>query len=196
MKNKSTKITIIIIFLIVIVVGYYAYLSNKDRERKEEATMTAVQNTLSRSMELDYPSTPKEVIKYYNEILKCYYNENCTEEEIEALGNRARELYDEELLSINEPDVYLVNLKEDIQEFRDNKRSITSISLASSTNVVIFEEDGYEFARIKCGYNIVENSVNYPSGQVYLLRKDEQKRWKIYGWESEEKYNQRNGQAE
>lgn len=191
MKNKATRFTVIAIILVVIVVGYYAYLSGKQQDRKEEAAFTAVENTLSRSLELDYPPTPKEVIKYYNEILKCFYNEECTEEEIEALGNKARELYDAELLANNEQEVYLMNLKADIQDYKENNRRITHTAVAASTSVVTFEEDGYEFARIMCGYSIMEGDKSHPSNQVYLLRKDENKHWKIYGWEPQEVFDQR-----
>lgn len=191
MKNKSIKITVIIIILVVAVVGYYAYLSGKEQDRKVEESFTAVQNTLSRSLELDYPPTPKEVIKYYNEILKCFYNEECTEEEIEALGNKARELYDAELLANNEQEVYLINLKADILDYKTNNRRIANAAVASSTSVFTFEQDGYEFARIMCGYSIMAGDVSHPSNQVYLLRKDENKHWKIYGWEPQEVYDQR-----
>lgn len=191
MKNKATKFTIIAIVLVVLIVGYYAYLSGKQQDSKEEAAFSMVEITLSKSLELDYPPTPKEVIKYYNEILKCFYNEECTEEEIEALGNKARELYDAELLANNEQEIYLMNLKADIQDYKDNNRRITSAAVASSASVVTFEEDGYEFARIMCGYNIMEGDKNHPSNQVYLLRRDENKLWKIYGWEPQEVYNQR-----
>ncbi|MBE5884482.1 MAG: hypothetical protein E7291_08745 [Lachnospiraceae bacterium] len=191
MKNRTTKLTVIVIFLIVVVVGYYAYLSNRTREQKQEATLTVVQNTLGKSLEIDYPPTPKEVIKYYNEILLCFYNEECTEEEIELLGNQARALYDTELLANNELNIYLVNLKADIQDYKKNERRITSTSVASSASVDFFEKDGYEFARIMCGYNVMEDGVNYPSGQVYLLRRDEEKQWKIYGWEPVEEFNKK-----
>ena len=189
MRNKNTRIAIIVVLVIIAVVGYYAYLSNRSRTQKDEAKLSAVQTVLSKSLEFDYPPTPKEVMKYYNEIVKCFYNEECTEEEIEALGNKARELYDEELLANNEQEVYMINLKADIQDYKDNNRRITSTSVASSANVDYFSEDGYDFARIMCGYSIMENGVNVSSGQVYLLRKDEDKHWKIYGWESIEEYN-------
>lgn len=189
MRNKNTRIAIIVVLVIIAVVGYYAYLSNRSRTQKDEAKLSAVQTVLSKSLEFDYPPTPKEVMKYYNEIVKCFYNEECTEEEIEALGNKARELYDEELLANNEQEVYMINLKADIQDYKDNNRRITSTSVASSANVDYFSEDGYDFARIMCGYSIMENGVSVSSGQVYLLRKDEDKHWKIYGWESIEEYN-------
>lgn len=183
MKKATPKLIITFICLITALVGCYAYLSNKDKEAKEEATMTVVQETLSRDMQNDYPATPKEVIKYYNEILKCFYNENCTEGEIEDLGQRARELYDAELLEANEVGTYMLRLQADIQDYKDNNRRIASVAVAASTNVDYFEEDGFSFARIMCAYNIMEGEVNHPTRQVYLLRKDDENHWKIYGWE-------------
>ena len=191
MRNKTTRVTIIMILVAVAVVGYYSYLSGRARAQKKEIEMSTVQTVLSRSMTQDYPPTPKEVIKYYNEILKCFYNEECTEEEIEALGNKARELYDRDLLANNEEEVYLLNLKADIQEYKDNKRRLTSAAVASSANVFFFNQDGYDFARIMCGYTIMEGRTSIPSGQVYLLRRDEDKHWKIYGWESAAEYNEK-----
>lgn len=182
MKKSTTRMTVIFICLIAAVVGYYAYLSNKSQSIKAEASMTTVQATLSRNLTNDYPPTPKEVIKYYNEIMKCFYNEECTDAEIEDLGYKARELYDEELLEANELGTYMMNLKEEIKAFKDNKRRITSCSVAASTDVDYDEIDGYSFAKIMCGYNIMEGNTSHPTTYTYLLRRDEEKHWKIYGW--------------
>ena len=194
MKKSTTRVTLVIIIMIIGVVGYYTYLSNRHRTLQEETAITPAQETLSRDLSIDYPPTPKEVVKYYNEILKCFYNEDCTEEEIEALGAQARELYDEELLANNEYDTYLVQLKADIQEYKDQERKITSIPVASSTSVDYYTKDGYSFARIMCGYNVMEGTVGHSASQVYLLRRDENKKWKIYGWMSLEEYNATIGQ--
>lgn len=172
-----------IVILIVGVVGYYTYLSNRNREAVDEATMTAVQSALSRDLEMDYPATPKEVIKYYNQILKCFYNEECTDAEIEELGNKARELYDAELLEANDLGSYMMRLKQEIAEYKEEGKMITSASVAASTNVVYDEVDGYYFAKIASGYNVMQGSVNTPTMQIYLLRRDEDRRWKIYGWQ-------------
>lgn len=186
MKKVTTRTSIIVILLVVAVVGYYTYLSNKDKESRADASMTVVQATLSRDLERDYPPTPKEVIKYYNEILRCLYNEESTEEEIEALGMKARELYDEDLLEINELGSYLVRLRAEVKNYRDNERRITSFNPASANNVEFFEQDGYSFARMMCGYTILQAGQSYTSNQMYLLRKDADKQWKIYGWEDVE----------
>lgn len=182
MKKSTTSITIIIILMITAVVGYYAYLSNKKHEMKDEATMTVVQTTLSRDLEINYPSTPKEVLKYYHQIMRCFYNEDCTDEEIESLGIKARELYDAELLEANEIGLYLVRLKDDIKEYKAKKRRISNFTVSDSTSVIYDTVNGYECAKLYCMYNVKEGNKNIPSKEVYLLRKDENKHWKIYGW--------------
>ncbi|MBQ2804147.1 MAG: hypothetical protein IJF07_09650 [Lachnospiraceae bacterium] len=189
MKKSTTSITIIIIIMIVGVVGYYTYLSNKSRTLKEETALTQIQETLARDLSLDYPPSPKETIKYYNEIIDCLYNEECSEADIEALGQQARELYDADLLANNENEMYLVNLKAEVQDYKENQRRIVSVVLEPSADVDRYEEDGYSFARIRCSYNMMENGEAKRSDQVYLLRRDENKKWKIYGWMSLEEYN-------
>lgn len=190
MKKSTTRISLILIIFVVGIVGYYAYLSGKNRTSTvDEATMTPVQLVLNRDLQNDYPATVKEVVKYYTEIQKCFYSDACTDAEIEQLGMQARELYDAELQAANETGTYLIQLQADILDFKQNKRTMTSASVASSANVDFFSQDGYEFARIHCGYNIMENGVNNSVKMVYLLRRDEDRKWKIYGWDLAENVN-------
>jgi len=189
MKKSTVRVTIVLIILIAGVVGVYAYLSGRSRSAAEQASMTNVEKVLSRDLSYDYPPTPKELLKYYNEIQKCFYNENCTDSEIEELANRARELYDEELLANNELSLHIMSLKAEIQDYKDHKRVISAVSVAASTNVDFFEEDGYEFARIYCGYNVTEGSETKQVRQIFLLRRDGNRRWKIYGWDSANNVN-------
>lgn len=181
--KRTTQVTIVVMILILIVVGYYCYLVNRTRRADAEKALTAVENVLLRDLEHNYPPTPKEVIRYYNDILKCFYNEECSQEEIEALARKVRGLYDQELLDHNEWSTYIFNLEAEIQNFQNLKRRISNISLASSTDVDEFTQDGYKFAKIRCGYNILQGKESSSSIHVYLLRKDEDGHWKIYGWE-------------
>ena len=183
MKKSSSRIAVIVVLIIIAVVAYYGYLSNKTKTQQQEAGMTAVQEVLSRDLSMDYPPTPKEVVKYYNEIVKCLHNEECSEDDIEELGLQARELYDQELLDNNELGTNLKNLKSDVEESRKSKHRINNIALASSANVDFFTEDGYEFARILCTYSIADEGVSKVSSHVFLLRQDSEKKWKIYGWD-------------
>ncbi|MCH5343962.1 MAG: hypothetical protein J1E64_07975 [Acetatifactor sp.] len=184
MKKSTTRVTMVIIMLVLAVVGYYAFLSNREKETRAEGYTSAVQTALSRNLNNDYPPTPKEVLKYYNELMRCFYNEQCTDQEIDALGMKARELYDEELLAVNEVGSYLINLRNDIQDFQKASRRITNISLAGSTSVKYATIDGNDFATIQCTYTVNEGGVSKGASEIYLLRKDENHQWKIYGWEA------------
>lgn len=188
-NTSVTKITVLFIFLLVLVVGYYAYLSGTHRTEQQEAVMSEVDTALSRDLDNDYPATPKEVIKYYNDLMKCFYNEECTAEELQALGRKSLQLFDEELQENNDEDTYLIRLQGEVQNYKDNKRKITSVSLAPSTNVDYYSVDGYSFARISCGYTMAENGKKTSTVMVYLLRRDDSRRWKIYGWETADQLN-------
>ena len=188
-NTSVTKITVFFIFLLVLVVGYYAYLSGTHRTEQQEAVMSEIDTALSRNLENNYPSTPKEVVKYYNDLMKCFYNEDCTEEELQELGKKSLQLFDEELRENNEEESYLIRLQGEVQNYKNNKRKITSVSLASSTNVDYYTADGYSFARIACGYGMTENGKKSSTMLVYLLRRDDNRRWKIYGWKTADQLN-------
>ena len=189
-KNvNSNKTILIIVLLMVAVVGYYCYLLNRSNTEEKEPEITAVQEVLLRDMQRSYPPTPKEVIKYYNEIMKCFYNEDCTQDEIEDLGMRARELYDEELLANNEWGAYIINLTAEIMYYKENEMKLTGCAVAASTDVDMFEKDGYSFARLSSGYTVLQGKETTSTIQVYLLRKDENGHWKIYGWDLAENVN-------
>lgn len=190
MKKSTVAVTVILLVVIAGVVGFFAILAGKARTESIEAAMTPVQKTLAVDLDRNYPGTVKEVIKLYTEIEKCFYNEECTEEEIEALGMQARKLYDEELLAANDVEVYLIRLKADIAGFKNAKKRMTNIAVASASNVDTFSQDGYDFARIYCGYMVKEgNKASQAAGRVFLLRRDENRRWKIYGWEGADLVN-------
>ena len=188
-NTSVTKITVLYIFILVLVVGYYAYLSGTHRTEQQEAVMSEVDTALSRDLDNDYPATPKEVIKYYNDLMKCFYNEECTAEELQDLGRKSLQLFDEELQENNDEDTYLIRLQGEVQNYKDNKRKITSVSLAPSTNVDYYSVDGYSFARISCGYTMTENGKKTSTVMAYLLRRDDSRRWKIYGCETADQLN-------
>lgn len=185
MKKATARTTIVIVLLVVAVVGYYAYLANKSHMSKAETSMTFVETTLSRDLTKDYPPTPKEVIKYYNEILRCLYNEESTAEEVSALTVKMRELYDDDLLAINELGTHQMLLQAEIADWKKNGRRYISFSPASSTDVDTYEYKGRTCAKIACAYAITQEGRNYQISQIYILRRDENKHWKILGWRDE-----------
>lgn len=186
MKNKATRMSIVIICLVLAMLAYYAYLSNRGKQQKASGEKKVVQEVLAVDLEKQYPGTVREVMKYYNKIMECLYRETCTDDEITALGNKARVLYDDELLEANPQEEYLLRLQSEVKDYRNKKRSITSSSVPSASSVDYFKEDGYEFARILCSYTLVTDGQGRTLKTMYLLRRDKNRQWKIYGWDAAE----------
>ena len=89
--KKGIRIVGIAIICIGIIVGYYYYLSNHGKKDVENSTeISKVDEALSRDLAKDYPPTPREVVKFYNKLLQCFYNEDCSKSEIAELGGQAR----------------------------------------------------------------------------------------------------------
>ncbi len=186
-RFKGTKGTIILIVLVCLVIGYYFYLSNgrkpETTEKEDVELMTMTQSALTRNLESNYPPSPREVVKYFSEITQCYYNEEHDEEELKALGMKMREIYDDELIANQTEEEYLDLLKKDVDEYKSNNRTIASYSPSSSVDVETFSQDGYECARLYCIYDIQQDSFLYKTTLCFILRKDENSHYKIYGWE-------------
>lgn len=186
MKRFSGKKGIVIlVFLACLIIGYYAYLSNRtkpEEETVEVEVLTEVQTVLSRDLETNYPPTPREVVKYFSEISKCFYNEEYTDEELIQLADKIRLLYDDELVANQDEEDYIDALKKDIKDFNEKKRTIAAYEPSSSIDVETFQEDGYDWARLYCIYKIKEGSVIVNSNTQFLLRKDAKGHYKIYGW--------------
>lgn len=181
---KGTKGFFIIIVLIVLVVGYFYYLSNRSNQQKEaeKDTTTPAQELLLENFEINYPPTPKEVVKEYLEFTKVLHNEDLTDDEVKALGIKLQELFDDELVANKTQDAYITDLKSEIKTFTDNNYSIVNMYTSSSTDVEEFTMDGYQCAKLYGTFDIRTNSGTKILREVFILRKDSAGHWKIYGF--------------
>lgn len=178
-----------------VLLAYYLINVRIEKSKPEGyVQLTAVQQVLSRNLENNYPQTPKEVIKYYSELTKCFYNEKHSEEELHDLAMKAMELYDFDLANNKSTEEYLADLKSEIQTFKDKQYYISSYGTSSSTDVYYFKEDGRDFARLYCTYNVRIGTVIEPIEEIFLLRMDLDGHWKIYGWDLAKNHTQLQGQ--
>lgn len=183
-KNNGVKVVIIGIVLLCLVLGYYYHLSNKKaaENEKNNVKLTAVQEALLQNLDKNYPPTPREVIKCFGNLCQCLYEGQYTEEEFLALAAQAQKLYDAELIANSTQEQYIENLKYDINNFKEKKIVISSYSPASSTDVERFTQDGYEWAQMQCVFTLRKGTQLSKSEEIFMLRKDENGHWKIYGW--------------
>ena len=188
MKNsKVAKTVIIVVVLAALILVYYYYLGHREKRQEVEETIaaTVVQSILMRDLEHNYPPTPKEVVKYYAEITECFYNETYSDEELVKLAGKIQMLYDAELVANKTQEQYMEDLRNDIVEMKGKQLLIASYEVSASTDVEEFTQDGYSCARLYCTFYLRQpgNGSRVPSLERFILRKDEDGHWKIFGWE-------------
>ena len=173
---KNTKFVIIIVVCVCVILGGYYYLTNRNNAKEEEnITLTEVQELTTKNLDKNYPATPREVVKLYNRIITCFYNDEYTDDELYDLGDQARKLFDDELLENNPRDEYFKN----ISEYHDKNKTIASSAVDSSNDVEYKEVDGDDCAYVKASYFIKEGNTYSRTYQMYVLRKDADGNWKI-----------------
>lgn len=193
-KGSGVKVFIIGLILIGLVLGYFFYLTvRKSGEGSDEsAPIGAVQKVLMRNLDKNYPPSPREVLKYFGEITQCFYSEEYTEEEFLQLANKIQELYDAELAANKTQEQYLEDLRIEIAQMKELKTVVSSYSLPSSTDVEFFTQDGYRWAKLYVGFTLRTGTKLNMTNEVFLLRRDEEGHWKIYGWQLEDQAAQMN----
>lgn len=180
--RKGPKSAAVLAVMVITVFALYYYLVNKVERSAPEVETTAVQDVLLKNLETDYPPTVREVIKYYNEIMNCYYKENPTDAELEQLADKAMELYDAELVNFQSREMYLEDLKAEIAAYAAADTVLSHVALSSSTAVDYYTYNGRECAQIRCIYTLRQKTQLMTIKEVYVLRKDDNGRWKILGW--------------
>ncbi|MBQ8598033.1 MAG: hypothetical protein IJ409_09605 [Lachnospiraceae bacterium] len=180
----GVKALVIGIILMCLILGYYYYLSNKETDVKEEAdvTVTAVQEVLMKNLDSSYPPSPREVLKYYGELVQCLHNETYTEEEFLKLAAQAQQLYDDELVANQTQEQYIQDLQWDINNMKQQEIVISSYTPSSSTDVDYFDADGYSWAKLNLTFTLRQGTALDLTEETFLLRKDTEGHWKIYGW--------------
>jgi len=185
-KNTQIKNTAVILIMAALIVASFAYLSQRNKRIIEEKNVISpVQEILLCDFEHNYPSTPKEVVKMYSEITRCFYGEEYSQEELIELADKSRQLFDNELKANQTDEQYLMNLQSVINSYKEEKRTISSYSVSSSTNVEFYDYENAQWAKLSCIYSMRAGGKLEPTREVYLLRKDDEGKWKIFGWKVE-----------
>lgn len=187
-RFKGIRGMVVFLVLLCMLAGYYFYLSNKSESGEEETETTKVQEVLLRDLSRNYPASPKEVLRYYSEILQCMYNEDCSDEELEQLANRAMEICDTELSSYQSGE-FIDRLREDVQVYKDQNVQISSYKTSNSTDVDYFTKDGRECASLYCTYTLRMGTSLQALDEIFIMRKDEAGHWKILGWDEADPEN-------
>ncbi len=183
MKN-IIRIIIFVIICAVLIVGYYFYLSH-GRSKKDQAPsqQSELEKVLTVDFSTKYPQTPREVMKWYNRILRLYYSPDISDTQLEMLCDQARMLMDEELLSVNPRDSYIMSVKADSESYKTRGKKMLKAEVCDTGDVEYKKQDGRQMAYVLVNYVVSEGSDYQTTYQKYALRKDENGLWKILAFE-------------
>ena len=177
---KKTRIVILAIVIVAaICTTFYIVNNNSKKESAKEAELTEIQKITTRNMEKDYPATPREVIKFYNRIVKCYYGRQYSDDELEQLADQALSMFDDDLLKKNEKESYIESVKSDAAQYEEDNKSISQTDVCDSNDVKYMTDNGDDIAYVTASYFIKNGSSYTKTYQEYVLRKDGDGDWKI-----------------
>lgn len=187
MKKKRGGV-IILILIAVLIVGAFAFVAYRTPKTAEEATkVSEIDELMNRNFAVNYPTTPREVIRLYNRYMLCLYGmdgSDLKDEEVSALCRKMREMFDEELLAENPEETHLLNLTQELAAFRGDGKAMIQANVCDSNEVDYIDVDGASGALLEASYFIKEGSKEFTrTYQQFLLRKDDSENWKILGFE-------------
>ena len=177
---KKTRIVILAIVIVAaICTAFYIVNNNSKKESAKEAELTEIQKITTRNMEKVYPAPPREVIKFYNRIVKCYYGRQYSDDELEQLADQALSMFDDDLLKKNEKESYIESVKSDAAQYEEDNKSISQTDVCDSNDVKYMTDNGDDIAYVTASYFIKNGSSYTKTYQEYVLRKDGDGDWKI-----------------
>lgn len=177
---KKTGILIIALALIVVICGaFYAVNEKSKKENQKETVLTEIQKVTTKDLDRDYPQTPREVIKFYNKIVDCYYKDQYTDDELDSLTGQALKLFDDELASANQQDSYKEYVRADVQNYKDQGKTIAQMDVCDSNDVKYVTDSEDQIAYVRASYFIKQDNSYSKTYQEYVLRKDSEEHWKI-----------------
>lgn len=180
-KRYNIKGIIIAILLVALVLYYFNYLSNQSSKRKTESEKAELEQLMEYNMSLDYPNTPRDVVKLHNRYFKLFYGQSLSDDELVVLNEKVRTLYSTELLAINAEITNLNGLKQNIKDMNDQGYVYKSYTLPEASQVQKFTRDGKEMASLEVAMTIgTKDGIAYRDVRYILIKENDQ--WKIYGW--------------
>lgn len=166
----------------LICAGFYFFSKENVTTEKD---LTEVEKLIVRELDTNYPKTPREVVKFYNRIISCYYGGELSEEHLEKLVDQMLYLLDEDLLIVNPRDEYYDSVAADIRLYEQANRTVVSTNVCDSNEVKYVDDikDGAsevdKLAYVDASYFVNTDGEFSYTYQQFVLRQDNNGRWKI-----------------
>ncbi len=184
MKRQTTAQAIgALIVLACVLLFVFFRLSEDSKKRSEQPKeQTELEKLMNYDMDENYPKTVRDVIKLYARYLKITYNEELSDEEIEALNKKMRQLYADKLNEYNDEKSQLLALKTEIATYREDKITMSGYIMSEASQIIYETINDIEYAKIYVTINMKVKASSASKSEEFVLEKDSEGRWKIYGW--------------
>ena len=182
-QNPFVVGIVMALLAVFIIGGFFLVRSIGLKNLELKKSKTEVEKLMELNLDDNYPGNAREVLKIYNRILKCCYNEELTDEQIKKLAEQNQKLFDEQLLEKNPLDQYVEKLKKDIEDYKSKKTTIANIAIQDLAEAEREERGGYKFCNLLVSYIVKDTKGLKTTNEKYYLREDDKGRWKILFWE-------------
>ena len=187
--KKQKNILSFVLVMALIVVGalgiYFQVMKEQQLDSAVHTPTTEVEKLIAKDLEIGYPETPTEVMKLWGRLNQCIYNSTLEEEEYNSLLKQLRVMYSTELLAQNPEESHSSKLKNEVEEFQNDKGKIVSYSAETGKSIQYKTIQHKECANIRISYFLNRNNEYAKSFQDFILVKEDGK-WKILGFKEAE----------
>lgn len=198
-QKMAKNMTIFAFVTCLLVIGViYVFYQHKNADKVESGNIpsaTELQKLTEKDLEMGYPETPTEVIKFFARINQYIYNTGGIDDEtFDKLLNQLRMLYSKSLLDQNTFEEQKENFIAEVQEFQKKKRKIANYTVDKESSLKYLDYDGQKCALIQISFFMTENGNYSKVFQDYILVKEE-KHWKILAFKKNVNSNQEKSES-
>ncbi len=186
MENNSAKsaiiksIVLVVLGAIIILGAYLLVTRSKKPKGSEDYDLTVVDGITTTDLNKNYPPDGMKVVELYAKIMQVLYKETYTEDQEDDMIKVLKGIMDDELIAGN-PN-FANGIKNDVKTKREEDYSIP-LFVVTTKKPVTKELDGKKTQLIECKFLLRHGTISENIIYQFILRKDDEGKWKIYGWE-------------
>lgn len=198
-QKMAKNMTIFAFVTCLLAIGViYVFYQHKNADKAESGNIpsaTELQKLTEKDLEMGYPETPTEVVRFFARINQYIYNTGGLDDEtFDKLLNQLRMLYSKSLLDQNTFEEQKENFIAEVQEFQKKKRKIANYTVDKESSLKYLDYDGQKCALIQISFFMTENGNYSKVFQDYILVKEE-KHWKILAFKKNVNSNQEKSES-
>ena len=179
-KSAIIKSIVLVVLGALVVLGIYMVLTrNKKAAKDENYELTVVDEITTTNLEKNYPADARMVVDFYGKIMRTLYRDTYTEEQQMKMLDVLAGIMDDELLANQES--FYQSMRTEVAERKKEDYSISAyvVQNAQPNEVTV---EGKKMCNVDCLFSLRHGTVTTASYYQFILRQDEEKRWKILGW--------------